>query len=325
MPKGRVGATDGVLVKMMHFWLPLCAALALSAPLAAQQLDAPPVQDSSLATSVLRARLDPTKVAQPADTTADTESSVNFAALPDAPQAPAAVEKPADKPADAKAETLDEKSKRQKAEEQIRAQEKQRVLGLVPAFNVSYVNDAVSLTGMQKIRLAFRTTRDPVTIASAFVVAGYHEADNDLSGFSWGPKGYMERVGVVYLDTFDGTMLGNGVLPALLHQDPRYFRRGHGSVLHRTLYSLSTAVVARHDDTGKREPNYSNVLGNLAAGGISNLYYPGNHGIELTISNGLIQTAEGALGSLFQEFWPDISRKVLHKDPTHGRDALPAK
>jgi hypothetical protein len=310
---------------MMHFWLPLCAALALAAPLAAQQLDASPVQDSSLAAPVLRARLGPSDVTQPADTKIDSDSKVNFDALPDAPQAPGAAQKSADKPAEAKPETLDEKSKRQKAEEQIREQEKQRVLGLVPSFNVSYRFDAVSLTGMQKIRLAFRTTRDPVTIASAFLVAGYHEADNDLTGFSWGPKGYMERVGVVYLDTFDGTMLGNGVLPALLHQDPRYFRLGHGSVMHRTLYSLSTSVIARHDNTGKREPNYSNIFGNLAAGGISNLYYPGNHGIGLTISNGLIQTAEGALGSLFQEFWPDISRKVLHKDPTHGRDALPAK
>ncbi len=308
---------------MMRFWLPLLVALALAAPLAAQQLAAPAPQENDLAHPQLRAHLEAVSPLQPADREADIDTSN----LPDAPQqAPAAdAQKTANKPADAKSGQADDKSKFQKPEEQIREQEKQRVLGVVPSFNVSYRFDAVSLTGMQKIRLAFRTTRDPVTIGSAFLVAGYHEALNDLSGFSWGPTGYMERVGVVYLDTFNGTMLGNGVFPALLHQDPRYFRLGHGSAMHRSLYAISTAVITRHDNTGKWEPNYSNIAGNLAAGGISNLYYPGNHGIGLTISNGLIQTAEGAIGSLFQEWWPDISRKILHKDPTHGLDASSKK
>ncbi len=108
----------------------------------------------------------------------------------------------------------------------------------------------------------------------------------------------------------------------LLHQDPRYFRLGHGSVPHRLLYATSTAVICKHDNTGKWEPNYSNVLGNVASGALSNLYYPGsNSGVGLTISNGMIQTAEGAIGAIFQEFWPDISRKLFHKDPTHGIDA----
>jgi hypothetical protein len=105
-------------------------------------------------------------------------------------------------------------------------------------------------------------------------------------------------------------------------QDPRYFRMGHGTIRRRVLYSLATTVICKHDNTGKWEPNYSNVVGNIAAGAISNLYYPaGNSGIGLTISNGLIVTAEGTADSIFQEFWPDISRKYLHKDPTHGLDA----
>jgi hypothetical protein len=35
----------------------------------------------------------------------------------------------------------------------------------------------------------------------------------------------------------------------------------------------------------------------------------------------MIVTAEGGVGSVFQEFWPDISRKLFHKDPTRGLDA----
>lgn len=154
------------------------------------------------------------------------------------------------------------------------------------------------------------------------LVAGYGEAADSDSGFPWGAKGYGERAGAKYLDAFDGTMIGNGFLPALLHQDPRYFRLGHGSTTHRLLYAISTSVICKHDKTGKWEPNYSNVGGNIISGALSNFYYPGNDsGIGLTIGNGLIVTGEGTIGGVFQEFWPDISRKFFHKDPTRGLDA----
>ena len=195
-------------------------------------------------------------------------------------------------------------------------------MGIVPAFNVSYRSDAVSMTAGQKMKLAFRSSIDPVTFGAAFLVAGYHEAMHDNVGFPWGVKGLGERAGAAYLDSFDGTMIGNGVLPVVLHQDPRYFRMGHGAKTRRLLYALATNVICKHDNTGKWEPNYSNVGGNIIAGAISNLYYPpSNAGVGETFTNGMIVTAEGGIGSVFQEFWPDISRKVLHRDPTHGLDA----
>jgi hypothetical protein len=215
-----------------------------------------------------------------------------------------------------------EKSQHEKAEEQLKEQEKQRVLGIVPSFNISYRSDAVSLTAAEKVKLAFRSSTDPVAFAAAFLVAGYHEGMHDDIGFPWGAKGYGERAGAAYLDAFNGSIIGNGILPSILHQDPRYFRLGHGTTTHRMLYALMTNVMCKHDNTGKWEPNYSNVLGNIASGGISNLYYPSNNsGIGQTFTNGFIVTAEGGAGSIFQEFWPDISRKFLHKDPTHGLDA----
>jgi hypothetical protein len=243
------------------------------------------------------------------------QTPANASAQPTTASTPPAAQQPSAQP------TAQEKSQREKAEEQLKEQEHQRVLGILPSFNISYRSDAVSLTGWQKIRLAFRTSVDPVSFGVAFLVAGYHEADNDV-GFGWGIKGYGQRAGAAYLDTFDSNMIGNGILPALLHQDPRYFRLGHGSKTHRLLYATAAAFICKHDNTGRWEPNYSNVMGNIAAGAISNLYYPDNNtGVGLTISNGMIVTAEGAVGGIFQEFWPDISRKLLHKDPTHGRDA----
>ena len=218
--------------------------------------------------------------------------------------------------------TQGSQDQQQKASQQIKEQEHQRVLGIFPSFNTTYRSDAVSMTGKQKMDLAFHSAVDPVAFATAFLVAGYHEGMDDDKGFGWGIEGYGKRSGAAYLDAFDGTMIGNGILPALLHQDPRYFRLGHGSTGHRLMYALAAAVICKHDNTHKWEPNYSNIAGNIASGAISNLYYPSDgSGTGQMFTNGMIVTAEGGIGSLFQEFWPDISRKILHRDPTHGLDA----
>jgi hypothetical protein len=215
-----------------------------------------------------------------------------------------------------------QETQQQKAAEQIKAQEHQRIGGILPSFNVTYLSNAASMSASQKIGLAFRSSIDPYAFGLAFIVAGLSEARDDDTGFGWGPEGYFKRSGAAYLDAFDGAMIGNGFLPALLHQDPRFFRLGHGTFRHRFFYALSTSVICKHDNTGKWEPNYSNVGGNIIAGAISNLYYPAqNSGWTQTIDNGLIVTAEGTFGGVLQEFWPDISRKLFHKDPTHGLDA----
>jgi len=219
----------------------------------------------------------------------------------------------------------DEGNQPQTAEEQLKQQKKQRVLGIFPAFNTSYSYSAPSLTSKEKFSLAFRTQIDPVSFATAGFVALLSQALGTHSGYGGGIGGYAKRYGQTYTDSFNGQMIGNALLPSVLHQDPRYFRMGRGSVKRRLLYALGTSVIARHDDTHRWEPNYSNVLGNFAAGGISNLYLPEDErGIGATFRGGLVVLAEGAAGSVFQEFWPDLSRHFLHKDPTGGQDAINA-
>lgn len=215
-----------------------------------------------------------------------------------------------------------EKDKQAEAEKQIKQQEHQRVMGIIPSFNTSYLSDAVSLTAKQKINLAFRSAVDPYAFAIAAIVAGLGEAKGNDPGFGWGAEGYGKRTGAAYLDAFDGTMIGNGFLPAILHQDPRYFRLGHGTFRHRLFYAVATSFICKHDNTRKWEPNYSNIGGNLISGAISNLYSPdAKSGAVQTIEAGMTVTLEGTFGGALQEFWPDIARKVFHKDPTNGLDA----
>ena len=216
-----------------------------------------------------------------------------------------------------------EKSQEELADEQIKQQKKQRVFGFMPSFNTSYNSNAVSLTGKQKFKLAFSQATDPFQFLIAGIAGGFSEAEGSDYGYGGGPVGYLKRVGADYADSFDGAMIGNALLPTVLHQDPRFFRRGYGSTKKRIFYAISTSFVAKHDNTGKWEPNYSNLGGNLVAGAISTLYVPDDERTAGNVFEGFaLVTVEGAGGAILQEFWPDISRRFFHKDPTHGQDAI---
>ncbi len=203
------------------------------------------------------------------------------------------------------------------AEEQLKAAEKQRVLGVFPNFYTSYVWNAVPLTPRQKFRLALRNSIDPTTFALSGVIAGVEQWQNYFSGYGQGGQGYAKRFGASYADGFISTMVGGAILPSVLHQDPRYFYKGTGSIRSRTLYAISTVVRCKGDN-GRWQPNYSNVLGNLASAGISNLYYPATNrnGATVTISNALIGTAEGAISALLQEFLLRKISRGVHASPT---------
>jgi hypothetical protein len=111
-------------------------------------------------------------------------------------------------------------------------------------------------------------------------------------------------------------MLGNAIFPTLLHQDPRYFYQGSGSMRSRLLYALLSSVVCRGDN-GQLEPNYSHVFGSFAAAGLSNLYRaPQDRRASLTLRNGLIIVASGAAVNVLREF---LSRKLTANVPAFGK------
>lgn len=201
----------------------------------------------------------------------------------------------------------------QKAEDQVHKEEHQRILGVAPNFNTSYIQDAEPLTAKQKFGLALHSALDPFTFVAAGFDAMLSQAENNFAGYGQGAEGYGKRFGASYLDSFDGTMIGNALFPAVLKQDPRYFRKGTGSFGSRFFHAVISTVECKNDNR-KWAPNYSNILGNLAAGGISNLYYPrSDRGVGLTFERAAVVSGEGAIGSVFVEFWPDISRRLFHK------------
>jgi hypothetical protein len=133
-------------------------------------------------------------------------------------------------------------------------------------------------------------------------VAGAQQYVNAFPAYGGGIEGYGKRYGAALANHVSGTLLGRAVYPSIFHQDPRYFYKGKGSVGSRTLYAISTAVIARGDD-GRWKPNYSRILGHFSAAAISNLYYPpSDRGGSLVLSNGFAGIGADAVTNLIREF-----------------------
>jgi Carboxypeptidase regulatory-like domain len=210
------------------------------------------------------------------------------------------------------------------AEEQIKEQEKQRALGFIPNFYVSYVPNAAPLAPKQKFELAWKEMIDPVTFGLTGAIAGIEQAQNDFSGYGQGAQGYAKRYGASYANTVTGTLIGSAILPSLLKQDPRYFYKGSGGKRSRILYAVANSVICKGDN-GHWQANYSGILGGLAAGGISNLYYPAKdrNGAGLTFENALIGIGATAAANILQEFViRKLTPNVSNHDPDTGAKPL---
>jgi len=251
------------------------------------------------------------------EATATVSSSVS---LPDAPSAllssdfSSSIQTPSQTTTPAAAPNLDNvqtpEERKAEAERELKQEESQRMLGLMPAFNAVLNGQAVPLSPGQKFRLFFRGIVDPFQFGIVAVDTGLQEAEDSYPEYHHGIPGLLRNYGAAYADDFDGNLFGNAILPTLLHQDPRYFRLGHGTKKHRLLYAMGTTVRAKGDN-GKWQPNYSNIGGNFIGGAISNLYYPASdRGVGLTLERGITVTAYGVVGALAIEFYPDFQHMM---------------
>jgi len=199
---------------------------------------------------------------------------------------------------------------------QIRAEEKQRLIGIIPNFYTSYIFDAAPLTWEQKFSLAARNTFDPVTFIGVGFGAGIEQATNAYAGYGQGAAGYSKRYAAKFVDGRSGAFLTNAVFPALLHQDPRYYYQGSGSLKSRLVHALSSPFVTRSDG-GRAVPNSSYLLGDVCSAALSNLYYPkADRGANLVFTNAALGLA-GRLGmSLIREF---LSKRFTRSVPDNGK------
>ena len=194
----------------------------------------------------------------------------------------------------------------------------QRILGVIPNFQT--VNDPnqpyVRLTVKQKFALFAKETFDPFVAGAAFAGAALSQVDNDSPRYGVGAGPYGERFGAAVADIATQNFFSDAVLASLLHEDPRYFRKGPAfGFWDRLYYSVSRVFVTR-TDAGNNRFNYSGIGGMSLGIALSNAYYPGSSvnasEVGSRFGTSLVATA---LGNILPEFWPDIHQKFFHRKP----------
>lgn len=198
---------------------------------------------------------------------------------------------------------------------QSKSKSSERIFGVVPTYNVTDARNAPPLTPNQKFELFVKGTLDPFPVAAYAVQAGISQASDTHGGYGQGLAGYGKRFGAALLDGTSSRFFCTYAFPSLLHQDPRYFRKGEGSSWSRVGYSVTRGFVTR-TDSGRTQPNWSNIFGKFAGAGLSNLYYPAaDRGANLTLTRVAISLSYQTLGNLAIEYWPEIHKKFTSKKP----------
>jgi len=188
-----------------------------------------------------------------------------------------------------------------------------RVFGVLPNYRTADSSqEGTVLTVRQKLNIARKDSFDYPLVLLSGALAGLSQLTDQQPSFGQGVKGFGHRLVTNYADQAMGNMFTEGLFPALLHEDPRYFRRGTGSKWRRTGYALSRVIVT-HKESGGNRFNYSEWLGNASAVAISNAYYPDNRNFADNGAKLLEQVGTDAVSQVLKEFWPDIKRKLFHR------------
>jgi hypothetical protein len=197
-----------------------------------------------------------------------------------------------------------------------------RVFGVLPNYRTADASAEFSpLTVRRKLTIASKDSFDYPLVVLAAGLAGISQLSDGSPSFGQGMKGYGHRLVTAYGDQALGNMMTEGFFPSLLHEDPRYFRKGAdgGGTWSRAGYAVSRIFVTR-TDSGRWRFNTSEWLGNATSVAISNAYYPDGRSAKDNVSKLLTQCATDAASQVLKEFWPDIRQKFLRR---HGEEAKP--
>jgi hypothetical protein len=188
-----------------------------------------------------------------------------------------------------------------------------RVLGVLPNYRtVDASNVTGPLTVNQKFSIASKDSFDyPLGLVTA-ALAGIGQWSKQNPSFGQEMGGFSKRYVTTFADQAGANILTEAVFPALLHQDPRYYRRGTGTTWSRTGYALSRLFVTP-TDSGKLQFNYSEWMGNSTATALSNFYYPGGRTVGANLDKLAVQMGLDGLDLVLKEFWPDIKQKFFER------------
>jgi hypothetical protein len=191
-----------------------------------------------------------------------------------------------------------------------------RVFGVLPNYRTVDESQVTGpLTVGQKFKIVKKDSFDFPLILVAAGLAGIGQWSNQNPSFRQGMAGFSKRFVTAFADQALGNVMTEGLFPTVLHQDPRYYRRGTGSTWSRTGYAFSRLFVSP-TDFGGRQFNYSEWVGNATATAISNAYYPDARTAKANVSKLTEQIGLDGLDLILKELWPDIRQKFFQRhDP----------
>jgi len=211
------------------------------------------------------------------------------------------------------------------AEEELHREEQQRIVGIIPNFFTSFIYDAAPLNARQKFKLTSRALIDPTAFIGVAITAGIEQSRDTFPG--WGNSdaaSYGKRYAAGYGDELLTRMFTYALFPSILHQDPRYFYLGPSNKTStRIWHAVSSGIITRGDN-GRKQPNYSYVLGTAGAGALSSVYHPASDSAGyLAGLNVGVGIGSKAVQALIREFvWPHFTTHV--PDYAKGKTAPPA-
>lgn len=234
------------------------------------------------------------------------------------PPAPPPAQSPTDKPKEVKEnqdkKTPDDAIGKSKLEKET-GTVNDRIFEVLPNYGTVETSKTLPpLTTGQKFRIATASVFDWAAYPFNGALAAIAQAKNDPASWGQGWDAYGKRYGESFADNSIGTYMTVAVFPSLLHEDPRYYQLGKGSFAHRAYHGINRLFVTR-TDSGHDRFNVSESLGNAVAAGLSNIYHPAeDRTVGRNISTfGFLILYDG-LSNELKEFWPDIRRKVFHKN-----------
>jgi hypothetical protein len=200
-----------------------------------------------------------------------------------------------------------------KVNPEVPPSESKRIFGIIPNYRTwPSLKDYKPLSTKQKFEIARQDSFDRGTVVLAAAFAGESQLTNADRSFGQGVTGYAHYFGASYGDFVIGNYMSEAIFPTLLHQDPRYFRRGIGSGWSRLAYSVGQ-IFWTHTDSDRTQFNYSEILGNSTAVAISNAYYPDNRSASESATKLGMQIGVDMASNVLKEFWPDVSRRFSRK------------
>jgi hypothetical protein len=191
--------------------------------------------------------------------------------------------------------------------------EPKRILGIIPNYRTSpSLTNYEPISAKEKFAIASQYSFDRGTVILAAVFAGEGQLTNANRSFGQGAAGYGRYFGTSYADFVIGNYMTEAIYPTILHQDPRYFRRGTGSTWSRLSYAIGQTFWI-HSDSGRMQFNYSELVGNSTAVAISNAYYQDNRDAADAVTKLGTQIGVDMAANIFKEFSSDLNRKVFRK------------